>query len=158
MAGELVGNAALDLQRRAWDRTVANSTRCKAALAPAAAPSSSTTLAIGKTEVFLGCRVMWDEAGQRLRSLATKFGDSGAPMRSLLSGGAQAVVEVLAMVCVLFVMVLHTTPDGYRACQRWEPWLAPMRPLAATTANHILEGLLTNVRITQTKQYMLSFT
>ena len=140
-AQELVCKSALEIQRSFWSKMIASSARDRTARAEAHRASSHQRRS--SDFAFLGCRLMWDEAAHKLRPLLSygeREGNASAP------SSGHTVLQVMSVVCVLTCVCVGVSEGGdWFSAQRWEPWLCPLRILASTHTNYILQALLSSL-------------
>ena len=142
-AAELVANAALDYQRRAFESSCRRAAAHRATL-PAPGSTQVEVSNANTGYMFLGCRLMWDEASQTMRPLLN-LGDSVMDSKAAALG-AQTKIQCMTLACSLFAVATSVDDVGnWVSATRWEPWLTPLRLMAHVTSNRILEALLSSM-------------
>lgn len=143
----LMTYSALDLQEEAWARMLEMFSRNRAGRLAREADAAATCLDVAnQTDVtsnqyaFLGLRFSWDEATQPLKpSLSNNTRSRHGPVR-------QAAMQAMTMVCELFCVCIGVIAGGaWAMVKRDEFWLTPLKVLAETSANYLLEVLLVNL-------------
>ena len=155
MGTQLLASTALRMQTASWHRAqdMAIAARQRHLQQARSQPGASTPRSEsspsgevtehGRFVNILGCRLMWDEAGQKLRGLASRLCPTSASTGKFGNkGSSQVVVNVMAAVCMLTCVVMYMTTSSCVMAQRWEPWLMPCRLMPRTTANHVLAALI----------------
>lgn len=156
MAFELVSTAALHQQRTAFDNMIRHAAEVRGrsvdggghlvvgARAPLQHGGGQVVPGGIRTASLLGLRVMWDEAGQKLRPLLHHLHKDDL---CTVKPGAQTVLQVMSVCAELFaVCSMEDLASGdYVSVQRWEAWLAPPRILANTSTDFVLEGLVNSM-------------
>ena len=97
-----------------------------------------------RCSAFLGVRLMWDEAGQRMRPLLDRLAAEG---RNGPTGSSQTILQVMTLSCHLFAVAMKQDlrTGRFVSVERWQPWLTPMRIMENTSTNCVLEALVTSM-------------
>ena len=142
MAQELVANAALTLQKRWWANGLAHAV-ARVTQVSANRRNQDVVEQTIDFSSYLGLRLVWDEAGHKMKPLLSQA--SVATQKAECDVAASAVVQVLTATCDLFGVCSVSDRASNRAASfdRWQPWLCPPRPLLNTSADFVLEALLT---------------
>ena len=142
MAQQFIASAALHLQGRWWKQCVAVATLSRAQGGRSNGQGAELAVSTLEASRFLGLRVVWDEAGHKMRPLLKQ---TSQPSVAACDPRASAVVQVLTATCDVFSVCCVSDASTNRSVSldRWEPWLCPPRPLLSTSADFILHALLT---------------
>lgn len=145
IAAALVASCIKDLQKRRLNNVIDMASKLT---------SSLRAVEQRRHWTFMGYRLMWDEAAQKLRPLLSAA-DRKRVDQSLKS---QAIVQVFAAACKMFLQKSWQSEYGAVAVEcRWEPWTVPCYMLSNTKTNSIIEAVLRAVPISWTTEQMASF-
>ena len=126
MAQQFIASAALHLQGRWWKQGIAAATLSRAQGGRSNGQGEESAVSTLEASRFLGLRVVWDEAGHKMRPLLQQ---TSQPSVAACDPRASAVVQVLTATCDVFSVCVCVVSARLPRTGRY-PWIGGSRGCA----------------------------